>query len=500
MRRHTSFTPALLLAALVVALAGSTPAIAREIHVATTGSDFSTGGISDPYRTVKFAVSQSVSGDTILVHEGTYNEVMKLQVAGITIRGADATRPVINADGLTVTGSSGTPRAIFQIEANNITLDNLEMINARNGMNGAGVRIREDLTSIISFTIQNCKITYCDMGMMGGSQGTTLVENCEVGFNTTDTPSGNGYSHNFYMGGPGSIVVKGCYIHDALYGQNYKSRAHYNELLYNWIADSNEGEIGPVDSAATTAANSNMLMAGNIIISKSNRTGNTMKYVNFGTDGGGPHNGTLYAYNNTMIANHPSIDFLWVNSGLTSTYIVAKNNILYSSTGSPADSVNSGSPAGSISGACNWLRTGSSTTPAIFTFTQTGLEPGFTDFAGGNFALLAGSDCVNAGTSDLTYVDGGGVTRSLTLDHCYILGQGMVPRPVSGALDIGAYEHCIAGDIDGDSHVDTSDLLILAASWARSTGQPGFDRACDLNFDGSVDVVDLLCLADNWGV
>jgi hypothetical protein len=221
--------------------------------------------------------------------------------------------------------------------------------------------------------------------------------------------------------------------------------------------------------------------------------------VNFGNDSGGAHNGTLYAYNNTMIANHPSINFLWVNSGLTSTYIVAKNNILYSSTGSPADNVDPTSPAGSISGAYNWMRTGSSTTPGIFTFTLTGIDPSFTNFAGGDYSLVGNSPCVDAGTSDLTYVDGSGVSHSLTLDHCYILGQGMVPRPVSGALDLGAYEHLV-GDLNGDNHVDTNDLLILAASWAKSTGQLGFNPVCDLNFDGTVNVIDMLSLADNWGL
>jgi hypothetical protein len=496
MKRQSCFAWMLLLGASLSASAAF--GASREIHVAVTGADNNTGGVSDPYRTVKFAVSRAASGDTILVHEGTYDEVMKIQVAGITIRGAGSTRPVLDAAGLSVSGSSGDPRAIFQIEANNVVLDSLEMTNARNGDNGAGVRIREDMVNVVSFTIQNCKITYCDMGMQGGSQGTTLVQGCEIAFNGTSLY--NGYSHNFYMAGPGSIVVKGCYIHDSLYGQNFKSRAHYNELLYNWIADSNEGEVGPVDDATNTSkANSNMLMAGNTIISKPNRDGNSMKYVNFGNDGGKAHNGTLYAYNNTMIGNDSRIDFLWVTDSFSSTHIVARNNILYSPTTPPADSVNASSPSGSISGACNWMRAGSATTPGVFTATLTGSDPGFTNFAAGDFSLLASSPCVNAGTSDLTYVDGNGVTHSLTLDHCYLLGQGMVSRPASGALDVGAYERTIVGDINNDGTVDTTDLLILAANWAKSTGQPGFDPACDLNHDGQVDIVDLLYLADNWG-
>jgi hypothetical protein len=55
------------------------------------------------------------------------------------------------------------------------------------------------------------------------------------------------------------------------------------------------------------------------------------------------------------------------------------------------------------------------------------------------------------------------------------------------------------GDINGDWHVDVADLLILAASFGRRTGDPGFDARCDFNADDAVDVSDLLILAGNWG-
>ena len=57
----------------------------------------------------------------------------------------------------------------------------------------------------------------------------------------------------------------------------------------------------------------------------------------------------------------------------------------------------------------------------------------------------------------------------------------------------------IPGDIDGDGHVNTVDLLLLAHAFGSVTGDVNYDSACDLNGDGSVDVVDLLRLADNWG-
>lgn len=57
----------------------------------------------------------------------------------------------------------------------------------------------------------------------------------------------------------------------------------------------------------------------------------------------------------------------------------------------------------------------------------------------------------------------------------------------------------LVADINFDGTVDVIDLLALARSWGRSTGQQGYDTTCDLNGDGTVEVADLLLLASEWG-
>lgn len=57
----------------------------------------------------------------------------------------------------------------------------------------------------------------------------------------------------------------------------------------------------------------------------------------------------------------------------------------------------------------------------------------------------------------------------------------------------------MAGDIDGDGHVDVYDLLVFVDSFGRTLGQFGYDPACDLNGDNTVGVVDLLTLVGNFG-
>ncbi len=73
------------------------------------------------------------------------------------------------------------------------------------------------------------------------------------------------------------------------------------------------------------------------------------------------------------------------------------------------------------------------------------------------------------------------------------------PSNVSVVGVYGTILHYVPGDINADGHVDVADMLILAASFGRTAGQPGFNSACDLNKDTKVDVSEVLILAHDWG-
>jgi hypothetical protein len=103
-----------------------------------------------------------------------------------------------------------------------------------------------------------------------------------------------------------------------------------------------------------------------------------------------------------------------------------------------------------------------------------------------NYHLTANSPCINAG--DPAFAPQPGETD---LD-----GH---PRVMGGAVDLGADEWTWPGDVNGDSHVDQQDLLLLAAAFGTSIPQPAYARTCDFNGDGAIDVVDLLYLVENWG-
>jgi hypothetical protein len=413
------------------------------------------------------------AGDVVEIHSGTYNEARRWADSGsatspIIIRGVGTPTPVFDGTGVSVTGSGSVPRALFQIDGDHYVIENLEFTNARNGNNGAGIRVLGD-----DVTVRGCKITYCDMGMMGGQDG-LLVEQSEIAFNGTSLF--DGYSHNFYLGGARS-TIQFCYIHDAPYGQNFKTRAHYTELLYNFIADSNEGEVGPVDDAGTDTSSpeSNMLMVGNVVVSKLGRTGNTSKFIDFGADnsGTGLHNGTLFLFNNTLVAGDSRITFLTASA--PDAHILANNNVFYGS-----DRILGVSGAG-VTGVNNWVPT-SASVPGGFTATVSGADPGFVDGPGRDYHLSATSQCLEAGTDALDYRDGTGAAGSGAPVFHYVHPLMSETRTTVGVIDIGAYERGgggVAPDagvaVDGSAGSGTGGAAAVdgSAAGANATGGAG---------------------------
>ena len=338
-------------------------------------------GIKREDKTLGAVLPRLKAGDTVEIDAGVYRETARLTTSGtrekpIVIRGVGASRPVFDAQDLDTSGRGSIPRGAFQIQGAYITLEHLEIKNARNGENAAGVRLLESTNAVI----RDCKISQCDMGVFGDDRETALIEDCDIGFNTTEKASG--YAHNFYMHG-NRVVVRRCHIHDALWGQNYKSRAHYNELWFNWIENSNEGEVGLVDAKDNTdKPNSNALMVGNVVLSKSDRSGNTGKFVLFGSESGNSHNGTLFLYHNTFIAGNSKIRFITLDDAQARA--VVANNLFRGSD----QILNEAKPARSVQAARNFLPSGA-TVPADWS-----PEP----------------------AAILRYVDGDGVSQTLRLD------------------------------------------------------------------------------------
>ncbi|MBI3829525.1 MAG: right-handed parallel beta-helix repeat-containing protein [Planctomycetes bacterium] len=392
-------------------------------------------GPTRPCKTIASGVAKANAGSTVVVDPGTYNECLKVRGAGtavapiriLGVSGPNGERPLIDGSGVVLSGVGPTPRALMQVEGEHVIVENLEFKNARNGNNGAGIRLNGSTFA----TVRNCKITYCDMGIQGGDKETALIERSEVAFN--GTKDYDGYSHNFYMVG-NAVVLRECYVHDSLFGQNYKSRAHYNELWYNYICDSEEGEIGLIDDKETEQPNSNGVLVGNVVVSKvrgGNR--NASKYIDFGTDTGKKHDGTLYCFHNTFIAGTPRITF--VSLSTPDVKAVLTNNVFWGS-----DKIAAGKGT-DIKGTNNLFDAGGNPPGGVTNSVKVG-DAGWADLAKRDFHLRPGSACINAGApaDQLVYMDGKGQKFTAVADRQPLPPLNDEPRAKNGAPDAGAYE------------------------------------------------------------
>jgi len=97
-----------------------------------------------------------------------------------------------------------------------------------------------------------------------------------------------------------------------------------------------------------------------------------------------------------------------------------------------------------------------------------------------------------------------GVHFDEPLNSGHQMAEYVIPGDFSGVIDYFCMPHCALGmtgiitveagcpaDFDGDSDVDTADLLFLLAAWGTADG--------DVDGDNDTDTADLLTLLAAWG-
>ncbi len=178
----------------------------RDIYVTKSGSDGDTGGKGDPYLTIKFAVSKSVSGDTIYVGPGTYNE------SWITPK--EGTQLVNMGELHAAKIYSGTQSAI-RLTNDNSGIDGFEIYGDWNqGSPGDGL-IRPFHSNNV--WIKNCKVHDAphDMDVIKVGASNVLIENCII-YNPAHRTNGTSYQECVDIYGdpdPDGVTVRGCWIY-----------------------------------------------------------------------------------------------------------------------------------------------------------------------------------------------------------------------------------------------------------------------------------------------
>jgi len=405
-----------------------------------------------PYRT-KF----------VLCSQGT--ESQPITVAGVP--DASGARPVISGENAVTPAPLdfwGEERAVIKIGGANtpadrmpqwIVVENLEIRSARPAYSytgdDAGTHAYASNAAAITIekgehvTILNCVLHDCGNGLFCAHQGADVtVERCHLYDNGIDSSI---YEHNSYTEADGITFQFNRYgpLRADCLGNNLKDRSAGTVIRYNWIEGGNR-QLDLVDSGHLNAepAYGTTFVYGNVLI-EPDGAGNS-QIVHYGGDSPTTaqyRKGTLHFFNNTVISTRTGNTTLFRLS-TNDESCDCRNNVVYvTADGSRLAWLNA---AGVLDLRNAWFKTDAVASHAGLTGTINdagghvhGTEPGFADFAGQDFRLLATSDCVEAGAA----LHAGASAHPLSRQ--YVRHQRGEIRPAEGALDLGAFEYAPPG-------------------------------------------------------
>ncbi len=352
-------------------------------------------------------------GDVVEIEAATYGcseQSIVWYANNVTVVGVGG-RPVFDLKGCGISGGKG----IFNPRGINMIIDNIEFTGAAVGSrNGAGIRLDGGgyvyITNAYFHDNQDGVLLTPDSHIVKATPTDIVIDHSEFSHNG----AGDGQSHNMYISTNNvhSFTLRFSYSHDAHVGHEVKSRANRNYILYNRIADEQNGDASyqiDLPQGGLSYIVGNIVQEGAraenraIVSYSAERTHNPIQAV--------------YIANNTFVAN-TSASGTAVNlydHGLTDAVMV--NNLI---TGNiPENRIVGVAPAKMT--LRNNIRTDS---------------PGFFDAANRNYALTASSPAVDAG------IDPGSARGfDLTPVYQYVFPLSGKRRPSVGKLDVGALEH-----------------------------------------------------------
>lgn len=419
-------------------------------------------------------------GDTVLIHwkATPYKEKWVICRQGtaelpITIRGvpnASGELPVIDGNGALTPVDLNYPsgqRGVIKIGSANIPADtmpkyivieNLEIRSAHpdyqyTDHHGQTQTYSSAASSIYvekgeNITIRNCKMHDSANGFFVASSDDTVSRNILVEGNYIfgNGISGSAFQHNNYTAAIGITFQYNRFgpLRAGSIGNALKDRSAGSVIRYNWIESGNR-QLDLVDGEDSVQIRNDpayrkTFVYGNLLI-EPDGAGNS-QITHYGGDSGTVANyrkGTLYFYNNTVVSTRAGNTTLFRLSS-NEENCDARNNIFYNTAA--GTSLAMIDDTGVLSISHNWIKPGWRVSHGTATGTVNnngtqvqGASPGFVSEAGQQFKLLSTSQAVNAGTA--LHPDAAGLH---SLFSQYLKHQGSEPRPVNGALDIGAYE------------------------------------------------------------
>lgn len=389
-------------ALVLVAAAAALPASAAVLSV----------GPGKTYARPCQAFAAAKAGDTVeIAGNTTYRgDVCGIYASNLTIRGING-RPKIDAAGANAMG-----KGTWVIVGNNVLIDNIEMFGAKvPDRNGAALRLEGT-----NFTLRNAFIHDNENGILSGvnTASNIVIEYSEFGHNG----NGTGQTHNLYIGNVASLSFRYNFSHDAVVGHNLKSRARVNTIAYNRFSSTAPGQTGTTATGRPSyeidlpnAGTSYVI--GNVI--QQPAAHDNPNLIAYGEEGASNPGHDLYVVNNTFLNDDSSRgNFVMVGSGVTKK-ILLQNNI-FAGTGTLTNQVG-----------------------AVEKTNYRAAAPGFVNRAAYDLRPTTNALVINAASAPGVSLSGVPLAPVAQYKH---LGSGET-RPISGQLDIGAYEAAIVTTI-----------------------------------------------------
>lgn len=379
---------------LASALLLAVPGYAATYYVDTTGNNSNPGTSSSPWRTVAYAVSKMVAGDTTYVRGGTYTESgivftrSGTKSAPIKLLNAPGQFPIINCSSKTATTANSVRFQHSSGYKNAIGWINLEGFEIRNCYDG--IRFYNLHDSVIR---RNWIHRNNNQGIYGNGTRILLDRNRINHNGPFATSPGSSFAHGLYLNGT-AITITNSLIYDNLgYGIQMNGNASYDSARH---------------AAPEFALSSNWVVANNTMAYNVNRAGMVVW-------GGNSRNArienNIFHENGVKLASYYAQGITMTSPGTGHTI---RNNLAFASG----------------SGATQFILGGTQGTH----YTQSGnivntVNPGFVNApatlpSAPNFALTSGSSAINKG-----------LTISATKTS-----YTSVSRPQQSLYDMGAFE------------------------------------------------------------
>ena len=304
----------------------SNPQVGGNYYVAPTGSDSNNGSLNSPWKTIQFAVSKAIAGDTVNVRAGTYPETVTITRSGsaaagqrIIFRNYPGEHPVIDAAGKSVVdGQSGVITltdvsyvTVDGFEAKNLTSNSTSNVPVGIFITGAGsyVEILNNHIHDIKNSASGCNANGLGLAVYG-SKAPDSINNLTI--------SGNELDH----------LTLGCSESMSINGN-----VQYWKVTNNIVHDNNNIGIDAIGFEGTSSGTYDQardgLISGNTVYNITSY-GNPAYGNEYAADGIYVDGGTRIVIENNIIHHTDfGIELASEHKGKSTSYITARNNLVW---------------------------------------------------------------------------------------------------------------------------------------------------------------------------